>query len=74
MKSINTGAEFLNLVFKDMKDSIKSDISDPSQKIMKYLERLEILHKDSLSYENKKMILRSFPKLKFQPHHKGVVF
>lgn len=60
MKSINTGAEFLNLVFKDMKDSIKSDISDPSQKIMKYLERLEILHKDSLSYENKKMILRSF--------------
>lgn len=40
MKNINTGAEFLNLVFKDMKDTIKSDTSDPSQRIMEYLERL----------------------------------
>ena len=60
MKKINTGAEFLNLVFKDMKDSIKSDISDPSQRIMKYLERLEMTHKESLSDENKKTILRAF--------------
>lgn len=33
MKKIRTGEEFLNLVFKDMKDKIKSDYSDPILKI-----------------------------------------
>lgn len=60
MKNINTGAEFLNLVFKDMKDTIKSDTSDPSQRIMEYLERLEHSQKEALSDENKRVLLRSF--------------
>lgn len=60
MKNINTGAEFLNLVFKDMKDTIKSDTSDPSQRIMEYLERLEYSQQEALSDENKRVLLRSF--------------
>lgn len=60
MKNINNGAEFLNLVFKDMKDTIKSDTSDPSQRIMEYLERLEHSQKEALSDENKRVLLRSF--------------
>ena len=60
MKNINTGTEFLNLVFKDMKDSIKSDANDPSQRIIKYLERLENSHKEALSNENKRRLLRAF--------------
>lgn len=60
MKNINTGPEFLNLVFKDMKDSIKSDSKDPSRKITEYLERLERLHGKALSDEHKRDILKSF--------------
>ena len=60
MKNINAGAEFLNLVFKDMKDTIESDTSNPSQRIMEYLERLEQSQREALSDENKKTLLRTF--------------
>lgn len=60
MKNINTGAEFLNLVFKDMKDSIKSESTDPSQRITEYLDRLERIHGKALSDENKRSLLKSF--------------
>jgi hypothetical protein len=60
MKNINTGPEFLNLVFKDMKDSIKSDAKDPSRKIAEYLERIEKLHGKALSDEHKRDVLKSF--------------
>lgn len=60
MKNINTGPEFLNLVFKDMKDSIKSESQDPSRKIAEYLERIEKLHGKALSDEHKRDILKSF--------------
>lgn len=60
MKNINTGAEFLNLVFKDMKDSIKSESNEPSKRITEYLERLEKVHGKALSDERKREVLKSF--------------
>lgn len=60
MKNINNGVEFLNLVFKDMKDSIKSESTEPSKRISEYLERLERVHGKALSDEHKKEILKSF--------------
>lgn len=44
MKQINSGAEFLNLMYKDMKDSISSNSNNPIDKINEYLDRLERIH------------------------------
>lgn len=60
MKKINTGLEFLNLIFKNVKDNIKSDASDSSPKIINYLERMEMMHREALFDENKRILLKSF--------------
>lgn len=60
MKNINTGAEFLNLVFKDMTDSIKSASNEPSKRITEYLERIERLHGRALTDEHKLTTLKTF--------------
>lgn len=60
MKQITKGSEFLNLVFKDMKDTIRSDSKDPSKRIEEYLERLERLHGEALTDEHKRDLLKSF--------------
>lgn len=60
MKPINNGAEFLNLVFKDMKDSIRSESTVPAQRITEYLDRLERIHGKALTDENKRSLLKSF--------------
>ena len=60
MKNINNGAEFLNLVFKDMTDSIKSKSNEPSKRITEYLERLERIHGEALTDERKLEALKAF--------------
>ena len=65
MKNIHTGPEFLNLVFKDMKDSIKSESNDPATKISEYLSLIERFHGKALSDDHKREILKSFYYNKF---------
>ena len=60
MKTINTGAEFLNLVFKDMTDSIRSASNEPSKRITEYLEKIERLHGRALTDEHKLETLKAF--------------
>ena len=60
MKHITKGSEFLNLVFKDMKDTIQSDSKDPSKRIEEYLERLEKIHGEALTDEYKRQLLKNF--------------
>ena len=60
MRQVTKGSEFLNLVYKDMKDTIKSDSKDPSKRIEEYLERLERIHGESLTDERKREVLKSY--------------
>ena len=60
MKKIRTGEEFLNLVFKDMKDKIKSDYSDPILKIKEYLTKLDVISKGAKTNEAKKELLKQY--------------
>ena len=44
MKQVNSGAEFLNLMYKDMRDSINSISNNPIDRINEYLDKLERVH------------------------------
>ena len=62
MKENDQGSKFLNLIYKDLKDQIsnKKENITPVEKISLYLEKLDKIHKEAISDEHKKELLKYF--------------